>query len=43
VSVLKRLFTEALGWGAFVESGMGSPEIVVVEVTRETVGSLAGG
>jgi hypothetical protein len=43
VSVLKRLFTEALGRGAFVERGMRSPEIVVVEVSREAIGSLDGG
>jgi hypothetical protein len=43
VSVLNRLFTEALSWGLVVESSMGSPEIVVVEVTREAVGALAGG
>jgi hypothetical protein len=40
VSVLKRLFTEAVSRSAFVESGMGSPEIVVVEVTSEQIGSL---
>jgi len=40
MSVLKRLFPEALSWGAFVEGGMGSPEIVVVEESREAVGSL---
>jgi hypothetical protein len=43
VSVLNRLFTEALSRGAFVESGMRSPEIVMVEVSRETVGSVDGG
>jgi len=39
MSVLNRLFTEALSWGVFIEGGMGSPEIVMVEVSREAVGS----
>jgi hypothetical protein len=40
VSVLKTLFTEALNGGAFVESGMGSPEIVLFDIAREATGSL---
>jgi hypothetical protein len=43
MSVLNRLFTEALSWGAVVECSMGSPEIVVVEVTRQAIGSLDRG
>jgi hypothetical protein len=31
---------EAVSRGVFVESGMGSPEIVVVEVASEPTGSL---
>jgi hypothetical protein len=43
MSVLNRLFTEALSWGAFLKGSMGSPEIVVVEERGEAVGSVSGG